>query len=132
MDAPVLFHDHIERCFAYANAGAYLLLSDKPTDSGKWMTRNIQCGRRRGFLIEIFLPTKEPRDEVFRYNTFAGVPYHLKRDLVPAAEVTAVDLLRLLVRKEATYLQARATTRNALNHIVRKSNETISRQQPPG
>lgn len=49
-----------------------------------------------------------------------------KRDLVPAAEVTATDLLRLLVREEATRHYVRVATWDALNQIVRKPNETTA------
>lgn len=47
-------------------------------------------------------------------------------DLVPAAEVTVKDLLRLLVEEEATHAQAPAATRNALLDITRKPQNTIA------
>lgn len=45
-------------------------------------------------------------------------------DLVQAIEVTATDLLQLLVREEVTRTKVFTATRNALNEIVRESNET--------
>lgn len=48
-----------------------------------------------------------------------------ERDLVPAIEAIATDLLRLLKREEATHPQARGTIRSILNQIARSLDETI-------
>lgn len=53
-DDSVLFYDQVKRHLAYVHTGAYCLLVERPTDSGKWMTRTYQfSNRRRNFLIEM-------------------------------------------------------------------------------
>lgn len=47
-------------------------------------------------------------------------------DLVPAAEVTATDLLGLLAGGNDTHPQACAAARNMFNQIVQKLNETTA------
>lgn len=50
---PVLFHNHIQRALAYADAGAYCLPADLPTESGEWVIRTDRfSGRRRDLFIE--------------------------------------------------------------------------------
>lgn len=49
-----------------------------------------------------------------------------ERDEMPASEVTATGVLRLLLREEATRPQTRAAARTSLNLITRKPNETIA------
>lgn len=49
-----------------------------------------------------------------------------ERDLIPAAEVTSTDLLRLLVKEEVIHPQACVATRNAFDEIIRKADEMIA------
>lgn len=49
-----------------------------------------------------------------------------ERKFVPAAKVTATDLIRLLVWEEATKPEAHAATQNEFNEIVRRPNQTIA------
>lgn len=49
-----------------------------------------------------------------------------EHDLLPASEVTATDILRLLEGKEVTQPQADESTRKSLTGITRKPKETMA------
>lgn len=117
---PALCYDHIERCFGYANARVYLLPADQSTDSGNWVNSTGKCsGRRRHLPIEIIATylgihwlSSSPKP-VTAYRITGEC------DLIPEAEVTGTDALRSLIGEEATHLQGRGTTRDAIHEIVR-------------
>lgn len=83
----VLFHNHIERLFAYAHIGTYSLF---------------------------FSPT---------LVTLCRIK--VSRDLVPAVEVTATNLLRLQGKEEATHPYSRASTWKVITQLPLKLNHSF-------
>lgn len=124
---PVVFLDHVVRCFVYCNAGAYQLLVDRHVGRETWVIRTDQySGQRRDLLVE-WIATHLGTHRLL----FSPIPIRVYgvtggRDQVPPDEMMAMDLLRLFAREEATHYQARTVSKNALNRIVRGPKETFA------
>lgn len=118
----MLSPDHIdERRSIYADAGVYFLTGSELIKNEKCVTRTDRLsGRKHDLLIEIIVIHLGTHRQFFSPTPVDGVPFHGRAWFLPVAKVTAMDLLRLLVRKEAYHPQARAATRNTLNQITRE------------
>lgn len=127
LKGPVLVYDHVKRHFTYDDTEAYRLRVAQPTESRKWVIHKDQSsGRRRDLLIKMVathLGTQRndiSPTPVTVYRIMGG------RDLVPVVDVVALDILRLLMEGETTHSQARASTRNALDEIIREPKATFT------
>lgn len=127
LKGPVLFYNHIERCFAYADAGSYRLPADQPTEGGEWVTRmDHVSGWQCDLPIETTATNLGTHSLSFPPTTVTVSRVTGGRDLVSPGEVTATDLLRSLVGEAATHPQAPPATQNAHNEGTTKRNEAIA------
>lgn len=113
--------------FDYADAGASCLLADVPIESGKWVARAHRfSGRRHDLPVSEMIATLLGTHICFFLSAPVTV-YRItgKLGLVPAAEVSVTDLLRLLVREGATDPQVRGWL-ECTHQIIGKSNEIIA------
>lgn len=82
----------------FTDAGAYSLLADQPTESGMSLTRADRfSGRRHNLMIEMIATHLGTCGFFFSSTPVTVYRNTGERDLIPAAQARATDLLQWLI-----------------------------------